>query len=359
MDFLKIRKKAKERAARAAAPAAGISPAPEPPEAGRSRSPQAPPVAATSAPVPGPEPRSRRSTDVRSRRSAEGRSRPPPEERSEPSPEERSGPAPAGEPSSARPSPPPLPLPGRFPAETLEALRQEAELGRRVSSLPPAADARFVTWRPDGAGVTDLAAIRPVEEVTPEPPAALARPLAPLDDFFYRDDEAAPGAGLVPSLPPGGELAAPVALEEYLLFTLGGETYGVEIGRVLEVLRSPQVTEVPRAPVDVRGVISVRGDVITLVDPRGRLGLARAEGPPARRVVIVDDGQGPCGLLVDGVAGVVRLPRGALEPCPQTLGSAGGELFVGIGRERDRLFLVIDLPAILRPLRGQAEGRSA
>ena len=108
-------------------------------------------------------------------------------------------------------------------------------------------------------------------------------------------------------------------------------------------MRTPPITEVPRAPADVRGVIAVRGELITVVDPRARLGLARSEGPPARRVVIVDDGDGACGLLVDGVAGVVRLPRGALEPCPQALGGAGGDLYLGIGRERDRLFLVLDV----------------
>jgi purine-binding chemotaxis protein CheW len=56
---------------------------------------------------------------------------------------------------------------------------------------------------------------------------------------------------------------------------------------------------------------------------------------------------------------VVRLPRGALEPCPQALGGAGGDLYLGIGRDLDRLFLVLDVRALLRPLRGTAEARPA
>jgi chemotaxis signal transduction protein len=72
-------------------------------------------------------------------------------------------------------------------------------------------------------------------------------------------------------------------------------------------------------------------------------------------VLIVDDGEGTCGLLIDEVVGVVRLPGGALEPCPQALTGAGADLFLGIGRERDRLFLVIDVGALLRPLRRAAE----
>jgi purine-binding chemotaxis protein CheW len=191
----------------------------------------------------------------------------------------------------------------------------------------------------------------------PPRPQAIEPAPAPLDDFFYREDEAGPGSGLMGPSAAAGELLAPVVLEEYLTFQLGGETYGLEIGRVLEVLRTPRITEVPRAPAGVAGIITVRGEVVTVVDPRGRIGLPHAEGPPAGRVVIVHDEEGTCGLLIDRVAGVARLPRGALEPCPQALGSAGGELFLGIGREQDRLFLVLDPRALLRPLRRGGEVR--
>ncbi len=307
MDFLKIRRKAKERAASAAAAAPGLP-------GGEGK------PAAEAAPVAGTE-------------------------RSE---------------SGAVPAPVATARPVRHAAGSPEALRLEAELGSRVAALPHSADSRFVTWRPDGGGLPELAAIRPVEEELPAPVREGAwppAPLAPLDDFFYREDESAPELGLVAPPVIGAATLAPVALEEYLTFRLAGETYGVEIGRVLEVLRTPPITEVPRAPADVRGVISVRGEVITVIDPRGRLGLARAEGPPAGRTVIVEDGGGACGLLVERVAGVVRLPRGALEPRPQALGSVGGDLYLGIGRERDRLFLVLDVPALLRPLRRAAEAR--
>ncbi len=314
MDFLEIRRKAKERAARAARAATPAPPAEPPAE---------PPV--TDHPA-------------------------------EAAPESRIEPAPRRAP--ARP-----PLPNRPPSVSPEELRAEAELGSRVAALPAAADSRFVTWRPDGGGLPDLAAIEPLqgEELSPPPvaePAWALAPVAPLDDFFFDEAEAAPGAGLL-QLPGAAGLVAPEVLEEYLIFRLAGEAYAVEIGRVLEVLRTPSITEVPRAPADVSGVISVRGEVVTVVDPRGRLGLPRTDGPPARRVVIVDDGEGACGLLVDRVLGVVRLPRGGLEPCPQALGGAGGDLFLGIGRERERLFLVLDTRALLRPLRRSAEARPA
>ena len=324
MDFLKIRRKAKERAARAAARPSGAA---------------------------GPEAPARPAQPARKAATAR-----PPRELAEPA---RAEPARPERPEPSRPAaaePPPTPV--RAPRGSPEALALEAEVGWRVAALPHAPDARFVTWRPDGGALPELAAIGPPEaELRPPAPEPVsAGPLDPLDDFFYRDDEAAPAAAMVPAVS-AAELLAPSAVEEYLTFQLAGELYAVEIGRVLEVLRTPPITEVPRAPVDVLGVISVRGEVVTVIDPRGRLGLARSEGPPARRVLIADDGEGPCGLLIDGVAGVVRLPRGALEPCPQALGSAGGDAYLGIGRDWDRLFLVLDVGALLRPLRRAVEAR--
>jgi purine-binding chemotaxis protein CheW len=305
MDFLKIRRKAKERAARAAA-----APAAEKPVTAQSR-----------------------------REVAE---------------------LALGGDAAAPPAPTPPTRPSRASPGSPEAQRVEAEMGSRVAALPHTPDARFVTWRPDGGAPPALPAIGPPEGeyLLPAPePARMVVHADPLEEFLYRSDEAGPGPGSILAAVEVDGLPAPAALEEYLTFRLAGESYAVEIGRVLEVLRTPPITEVPRAPDDVLGIISVRGEVITVVDPRARLGLARGGGAPARRVLIVDDGVGTCGLAIDGVTGVARLPGGTLEPCPQALGSAGADLFLGIGRERDRLFLVLDLGALLRPLRRTAEAR--
>jgi purine-binding chemotaxis protein CheW len=178
----------------------------------------------------------------------------------------------------------------------------------------------------------------------------------PLDEFFYRDDEHGPElGGLAPEAAPAAA-EEPVQRVEYLTFRLGAEEYGVEIDRVREVMRSPPITEVPRAPPGVLGVITVRGEVVAVFDPRARLRLPPSAGAETGRVVIVDDGAGPCGLLVDGVSNVVRLPRGSIEPCPQGIGGHGADCLAGIGRDRDRLFTVLDLAALLRPRR-PGEGR--
>jgi purine-binding chemotaxis protein CheW len=267
------------------------------------------------------------------------------------------------------------------------AFADEAPSSSPSPTLAQPGDARFTTWRP-GSGPPPVLPPSPPSARShrdaPEPdptvlerePIAVAAPPAPfrdvaavpaspLDDFFYREGEEAPAIGAAAEGP------APFALdgereaterEEYLTFLLGEEEYAVAIELVREVLKSPPVTEVPRAPAHVLGVVTVRGEVVAVVDPRRRLGLpdAAARGAGAR-LVIVDAGDGPCALLVDGVANVVRLRPGSVEPRPQGFGGAAAECLAGIGRERGRLFTVLDLGALLRraaaPRRG-GEGRA-
>jgi purine-binding chemotaxis protein CheW len=262
-----------------------------------------------------------------------------------------------------------------------EAELQDGTLEARFQGLAPSSDGRFATWRP-GFGPPPLepdhrsyAAPRrsdpdpgPESErpVVPEPlpdpepvrsvPSAtepvLARgrsPVAadPLDLFFYRPDEE---AAVVPALGGGLNeepgLQPPEILDEYLTFLLGKEEYAVAIERVREVLRAPAITEVPRAPAHVLGVVTVRGEVVAVVDARGRLGLGGGESASGR-IVIVDAGEGPLGLLVDAVTSVVRLPRGSIEPCPQGMSAGAADCVTGIGRHRDQLFMVIDAAALL------------
>ncbi len=276
-----------------------------------------------------------------------------------------------------------------------------AKLGASLPALPeppPAAegfDPRFVTWRP-GTGQRPVIAV-PEPGATPPgvaaedptrlrraPPSALAAPPTseaaravapesrpppraaamhdPLDEFFFRDDEEAPALASLPADAEPSPEAGPEepGVEEYLTFRLGVEEYAVAIERVREVLKTQPITEVPRAPAGVLGVVTVRGEVVAVFDPRRRLGLPG--GPPPEgsgRIVIVDDGEGPCGLLVDGVASVVRLARGSIEPCPQGIGGAAADCLAGIGRERARLFTVLDLGALLRRAPAPARGGRA
>jgi purine-binding chemotaxis protein CheW len=249
----------------------------------------------------------------------------------------------------------------------------DAWIAARIAELPRAEDQRFALWRPGsgpaaaiepGPPAADGAGAAPPPFALPHAgPAAPRAHLDPLDAFFYREDEEPFGPAPEPPLA-GERPAGPRVLEEYLTFFLGGEEYAVPIERVREVARCPPVAEVPRAPGGVVGVVTVRGDVVPVLDPRGALGLPRGKGPEAPgRLVVVDEGDGPCGLLVDAIASVVRLEPGSVEPCPAGVGGAHADCLSGVGRHRDRLFTVIEVGALLRrataPRRGEGRAQDA
>jgi purine-binding chemotaxis protein CheW len=180
----------------------------------------------------------------------------------------------------------------------------------------------------------------------------------PLDEFFWREDETAPGLPevLAPSPVPRGREAEEVRTE-WLTFALAGEEYAVQLASVREILKAPSITAVPRAPRHVLGVIMVRGEVIAIFDPRVLLGLPQGSAGRRARVLVCDAGGGPCGLLVDSVSQVVRLGPSSMEARPNGVGATSAEYIAGIGRERDQLFILLDLVAVLRDVLPSAEAQ--
>ncbi|WP_353860846.1 chemotaxis protein CheW [Azospirillum formosense] len=107
--------------------------------------------------------------------------------------------------------------------------------------------------------------------------------------------------------------------EAFVVFRLAGADYGLPVAAVQEVLRQPDaVTPLPNAPDFVSGVTTLRGAVLPLVALRRLLRLPEGRGGAEERgrVVVIAAGAARAGLLVDGMAGIVRLPDDAIGPAP-------------------------------------------
>lgn len=126
-------------------------------------------------------------------------------------------------------------------------------------------------------------------------------------------------------------------------FHLGKEEYGVEIGSVQEIIRATDITPVPGAPLHVRGVISLRGKIIPVVDLRKRFGLPEAEQSDARRIVVVELGGKRLGMLVDNVSQVIKVPASVVEDLPDEAASLAENYIKGIGKLEGRLIIILDL----------------
>lgn len=103
-------------------------------------------------------------------------------------------------------------------------------------------------------------------------------------------------------------------LREFLTFQLAGDPYAVPVERVREIVRMRPVTPIPRVPAALRGVISLRGEIVEVVDLRLQLGLTPTQPTRASRIIVLhgDDGK-MSGLLVDAVTDVLRVTEEAIR----------------------------------------------
>jgi purine-binding chemotaxis protein CheW len=126
-----------------------------------------------------------------------------------------------------------------------------------------------------------------------------------------------------------------VGVRDFLAFIVGDEQYALPLSAVREILKEPPVTEVPFAPTNVLGIISVRGRVTTLVDLRRKLKMPENEVTAKTRVILVDKGEEVLGLLVDEVLQVYRLREDEVEMA-SVMGRDLAEYVMGIGRPSRR-----------------------
>jgi purine-binding chemotaxis protein CheW len=129
---------------------------------------------------------------------------------------------------------------------------------------------------------------------------------------------------------------------QYATFVVEHLFFGIDVLRVQEVLRYQEMTRIPLAPNVAGGLINLRGQIVTALDMRCRLGLAPrgAERLPMNLVVRTDEG--PVSLLVDEIGDVLQLDSVDFESAPDNLTPAARELVQGVYKLKDRLLLVLD-----------------
>jgi purine-binding chemotaxis protein CheW len=128
---------------------------------------------------------------------------------------------------------------------------------------------------------------------------------------------------------------------------LAGESYGVDIGRIQEIIRMQPITMVPNAPAFIEGVTNLRGKVIPVLDLRKRFGIAATTGTKRSRIVVAELGQHTVGLVVDGVSEVLTVAAEAIEPPSTLVTSVDSAYLRGIAKLQERLVLLLDLSRLL------------
>lgn len=133
-----------------------------------------------------------------------------------------------------------------------------------------------------------------------------------------------------------------VETQQFATFYLDRLLFGVEVKQVQEVIRFQEMTRVPLAPAVVRGLINLRGQIVTAVDLRRRLGLPDLERERLPMNIVVRTSDGAVSLLVDEIGDVVEVSSDAFECPPETVSGAARDLIRGVYKMSDGLLRVLD-----------------
>ena len=129
---------------------------------------------------------------------------------------------------------------------------------------------------------------------------------------------------------------------QFCTFFLDNLYFGVEVYKVQEVIRYQEMTRVPLAPREVRGLINLRGQIVTAIDLRRRLELTERPGDRLPMNVVVRGDDEAMSLLVDEIGDVVEVQEDSFERPPETLRGMARDLITGAYKLKDRLLLMLD-----------------
>ena len=144
-----------------------------------------------------------------------------------------------------------------------------------------------------------------------------------------------------------GQKRQDAELMQLVTFSIGEEEFGVDILKVQEIIRTMEITKVPRAPHFVEGVINLRGKVIPIIDLRKRFGLESRDHDKHTRIIVIEIKSMIVGFVVDSVSEVLRIPSSTVEPPPPVLAGLESEYISGVGKLEDRLLILLDLDRLL------------
>lgn len=128
---------------------------------------------------------------------------------------------------------------------------------------------------------------------------------------------------------------------QFCTFFLGGDCFGLDVLKVQEIVREQPLTRVPLAHRVVGGLINLRGQIVTAIDLRRRLGLPdRQPGRESVNVVVQTD-DGAVSLIVDEIGDVLTLSEQDFERPPETMRGAARELVLGVYKLAERLLVIL------------------
>jgi len=134
---------------------------------------------------------------------------------------------------------------------------------------------------------------------------------------------------------------------ELLTFTLGVESYGLDILKVQEIRGYEAPTRIANTPDFIKGVINLRGHIVPIVDLRVKLSLGEARFDASTVVIILNVLGRTVGVVVDGVSDVIALTPEAIKPAPEFGSVLDTQYILGLATVEEKLLIIIDIEKLM------------
>ncbi len=134
---------------------------------------------------------------------------------------------------------------------------------------------------------------------------------------------------------------------QFVVFMLGDEKYGVDILRVGTISEYLDITRVPDAPSYVEGMINLRGDIIPVINLKNRFAIPATEISEETRIIIYSIDGIDIGFIVDEASQVLRIDEKNIEPTPSLIKGEGREYIAGVGKHENEIIILLDFAKIL------------
>ena len=134
---------------------------------------------------------------------------------------------------------------------------------------------------------------------------------------------------------------------QFSTFRVAGELFGVEAFHVQEILPFQKIVPVPLAPDYIRGLMNLRGQIVTVLDLRRRLGLASSDDASSGANVIVNMNGGMMSILVDEIDNIFDVQAERLLPPPGNVRGVAAKYIRHVCQLEDELLIILDMKSVL------------
>ncbi|MDD9303670.1 MAG: purine-binding chemotaxis protein CheW [Desulfobacter sp.] len=135
---------------------------------------------------------------------------------------------------------------------------------------------------------------------------------------------------------------------EFSTFYVGGALCGINILNIQEINKHFEFTKVPQASEYIKGILNLRGRIVTIIDLGKKLGLDPVNNGKDNRNIIVNSEDEHIGLLVDSISDVVLTQKEKIEPAPSNIGGVKGKFFQGVLKTENQLIGILDIDEVLK-----------